>query len=123
MAQTLTVEGMLAMVPVRAVPFEEAEGRVTLLRPKFVSPWLRWLQNFLSKPVFRVKLDEKGSFLWLQMDGTRTSAEVIARLRERFGEQAEPAEQRSLTFLYQMMEGRFLDLTGPIGLEDAAEKN
>lgn len=108
MAQVLTVEGMLARVPVRVVPFEVGEdGKVTLLRPKFVSPWLKWMQNFLSKPVFKVRLDEVGSFTWLQMDGTRTAEQVCAALAERFGDRVEPVQQRGLTFLYQMMEGRF----------------
>jgi hypothetical protein len=112
MAQTLTVEGMLASVPVRTVPFETAEGGlVTLLRPKFVSPWLLWLQALLSRPVFRVKLDEVGSFLWLQMDGKRTVAEVCALLEAHFGERVAPVQERALTFVFQMMEGRFLTLT------------
>lgn len=116
MAQTLTVEGMLASVPVRAVPFvTREEGLVTLLRPKFVSPWLAWLQNFLSKPVFRVKLDEVGSFIWMQADGQRTVAEVCALLQARFGDRVEPVQERALTFIYQMMEGRFLTLVARSG--------
>jgi hypothetical protein len=111
MAQTLTVEGMLASVPVRLVPFEVMEGGlVTLLRPKFVSPWLGWLQAMLSKPVFRVKLDEVGSFLWLQVDAERTVAEVCVQMEAHFGERVQPVEERVLTFVFQMMEGRFLDL-------------
>ena len=111
MAQTLTVEGMLAMTPVRMVPFEtREEGLVTLLRPKFVSPWLTWLQPFLSKPVFRVKLDEIGSFIWLQADGVRTVGEVCDLLNATFGARVEPVQERGLTFIYQMMEGRFLEL-------------
>ena len=109
MAQTLTVEGMLTMVPRRAVPFEFREaGAVTLLRPKFVTPWLAWLQPLLSRPVFRVKLDGVGSFLWTQLDGSRTVAEVIGLLQAHFGEGVEPVQERTLTFIYQMMEGRFL---------------
>ena len=111
MAQTLTVEGMLARVPVRLVPFETREdGGVTLLRPKFVSPWLAWLQPLLSRPVFRVKLDEIGTFLWLRMDGVHTAAALCADLEATFGDRVAPAQERGLTFLYQMMEGRFLEL-------------
>jgi len=109
MAQTFTVEELLAMVPVQAVPFELREdGLVTLLRPKFVSPWLAWLQNFLSRPVFRVKLDELGSFLWLEVDGVRTVAQLCADLKARFGDRAEPVQERALTFIWQMLEGHFI---------------
>ena len=109
MARTLTVEGLLAMVPVRAVPFETGEdGRVTLLRPKFVSPWLAWLQPLLARPVFRVRLDEVGSFLWLQVDGERTVAVLCDQLGAAFGERAEPVQERGLSFVYQLLEGRFV---------------
>ena len=114
MAQTLTVEGMLRSIPVRMVPFEtREEDRVTLLRPKFVSPWLAWMQNFLSKPVFRVKLDELGSFIWMHADGQATVAELCERLQARFGARVEPVQERALTFIYQMLEGRFLTLNDP----------
>ena len=116
MARTLTVEGMLLMVPTRAVPFETREaGRVTLLRPKFVSPWLAWLQPLLPRPVFRVKLDEIGSFLWLRVDGIATVESLCEQLGAAFGERVEPVRERGLTFIYQMMEGRFLDLKDPQG--------
>lgn len=111
MARTLTPEAMLAMVPRQAVPFEQGpEGRVTLLRPKFVSPWLAWLQHVLPHPVFRVRVDDLGSFLWLQVDGRRTCGDLCQALRERFGDQAEPVQPRALTFLYQMLQGRFITL-------------
>jgi len=109
--RTFTVEGLLAMVPVRTVPFETGEdGRVTLLRPKFVSPWLAWLQPFLARPVFRVRLDEVGSHLWLAMDGERTVADLCGQLGAAFGDRAEPVRERGLSFVYQLLEGRFLEL-------------
>ena len=109
--QTFNVEGLLAMVPVRSVPFETSEaGHVVLLRPKFVSPWLAWLQPLLSRPVFRVKLDEVGSFLWSQIDGVRTVDALCDQLGATFGERAEPVRERGLSFIYQLLEGRFLEL-------------
>lgn len=98
----------LALVPVRAVPFETGDGgRVTLLRPKFVSPRWSWLRRFLKRPDFRVRLDERGSTLWLAMDGTRSVADLAALARERFGEAGEPHEERCGRFVEELLRGGF----------------
>jgi len=92
---TIPDPALLALVPVQAVPFETGEdGRVTLLRPKFVSPRWAWLQRFMKRPTFRVRLDDKGSSIWLAMDGLRSVGELAGLARERFGEAGEPHEER-----------------------------
>jgi len=98
----------LALVPVRAVPFETGEeGRVTLLRPKFVSSRWAWLHRFLKRPDFRVRLDERGSTLWLAMDGVRSVGDLAALARERFGEAGEPHEERCGLFVQELVRGGF----------------
>jgi len=110
----ITISAMMARVPVRGVAFETREdGLVVLLRPKFVSPRLGWLQRLLSRPVFRVRLDSKGSFIWAAMDGQRTVLEVCAQVRERFGAEAEPVEERTVAFVHQMASGAFISLEQP----------
>jgi Coenzyme PQQ synthesis protein D (PqqD) len=99
----------LALVPVQAVPFETGEdGRVTLLRPKFVDPRWSWLQRFMKRPTFRVRLDDKGSFIWLAMDGARTVGELAGLARDRFGEAGEPHEERCGFFVQQLVKGGFV---------------
>ena len=88
---------MLGRVPSRAVAWEDLEdGRVVLLRPKFLSEHLAWLQRVLPRPVFRVRLDAKGSFIWGAMDGVRTVREVCDAVRAGLGAEAEPVEERTL---------------------------
>jgi hypothetical protein len=98
----------LALVPVRAVPFETGEdGRVTLLRPKFVSPRWSWLQGLMKRPTFRVRLDPKGSFIWLAMDEARTVGELAGLARDEFGEAGEPHEERCGMFVQELIKGGF----------------
>jgi hypothetical protein len=102
---------LMARIPVQAVPFETLEdGTVVLLRPKFVNPKLGWLQRLLPRPVFRVRLDAKGAFIWGTLDGARTVQDVCGQVRERFGAEAEPVEERTLAFVYQMTSGQFVRL-------------
>lgn len=107
---------MLTRIPVRTVGWEEGEeGRVVLLRPKFTSRRLAWLQKRLSRPYFRVRLDERGTFIWLALDGVRSAGEVCQAVREHFGEAAEPVEERTLAFLHHLASGGFATLESPAG--------
>lgn len=102
---------LLTKIPVQAVAFETLEdGTVVLLRPKFTNAKLGWLQRLLPRPVFRVRLDAKGAFIWGAVDGRRTVREVCEQVRERFGAEAEPVEERTLAFVYQMVSGEFVRL-------------
>ena len=106
-----TNEEWLAAVPVARVEHHVREdGGITLLRPKFMSPRLQWLQRMLRRPHFRVKLDEVGSCLWAHLDGTRNAAELSETLRLAFGQRIEPAEDRTLSFLAQLAKGNFVEL-------------
>ena len=98
----------LALVPVHSVPFETGEdGRVTMLRPKFVSPGWSWLQRFMKRPTFRVRLDDKGSCIWLAMDGARTVGELAGLAREQYGGAGEPHEERCGIFVQELIKGGF----------------
>ncbi len=106
-----TQNEMLAAVPAPAVGhLVREDGLFTLLRPKFVSPRLQWLQRLLKRPHFRVKLDAVGSCLWAQMDGTRDGYALVEILRLAFGERVEPAEERTARLLLQLLEGGFVRL-------------
>jgi hypothetical protein len=113
----MTVGELLARVPIQAVACEPGQdGLVLLLRPKFLSPRLGWLQRILPRPEFRVRLDATGSFIWEALDGQRTVADVCAKVRERFGPEAEPVEERTLAFIHQMASGSFIRLEAPEGI-------
>ncbi|HLO67683.1 MAG TPA: PqqD family protein [Holophaga sp.] len=112
----MTLETFMTWVPVQAVESERTEdGLVVLLRPKFTSPRLAWLQKRLSRPHFRVRLDRRGSYIWEAVDGRRTVREVCDALRAGLGAEAEPVEERAVAFLHHLLSGRFLRLEEPKG--------
>lgn len=110
----LSLDAFMALVPVQAVACERLEdGRAVLLRPKFTSPRLAWLQKRLPKPHFRVRLDARGSFIWDAIDGRRTVREVVEAVRAGLGPEAEPVEERAVAFLHHLVSGRFARLETP----------
>lgn len=92
--QRLETVNLLELAPIRVASWEEnVDGRVTVERRKPVGEGVRlWLRYWLA--VRRVRLDERGSFTWQLLDGSHTVAEIAERVRDRFGEAVEPAEER-----------------------------
>ena len=106
-------ESFLALVPVQAVAAEPGEGgTLVLIRPKILSPRWAWLLRLMRKPVYRVKLDARGTAVWQACDGTRTVAQVMEAMV-----QAHPGEPdaafRAALFLRELALGRFLRLVPP----------
>lgn len=107
-----TLDQWLQAQPAANVPHEmNDEGRVVLVRPKFMGKSFRWMQRLLSRPNFRVKLDAQGTQLWLHLDGQRTVAELAELQRLAFGADAEPAEDRAVSFVRQLVSGGFAKLS------------
>jgi hypothetical protein len=107
----MNIAELLSRVPVRAVDSEALEdGRTVLLRPKFLGERMGWLQRRLARPMFRVRLDAKGTFIWSMLDGVRTAQGVCDAVREHFGAEAEPVEERTLALLHHMLQGGFIRL-------------
>jgi hypothetical protein len=78
---------------VRVAPWKEEAGRVVIERPKPSGSLGTRLRYWLA--VRRIRLDERGSFAWRLMDGEKTVAEMAEDLRQEYGEQVEPAEERA----------------------------
>lgn len=104
-----TMNEILSAIPERAVEhLVREDGLFTLLRPKFMNPRLQWLQRFLARPHFKVKLDAVGTCLWAHIDGTRDGYELVEILHLAFGEKVEPADERTARFLQQLAQGHFV---------------
>jgi hypothetical protein len=85
----------LELAPVRLAPWREVDGRVVIERPKPESARRIREQLRYWLAVRRIRLDDRGSLAWKLFDGTKTVADVAVALREEFGEQVEPAEDRA----------------------------
>jgi len=119
----LTSVNVLDVVPVRLADWEDHGSHVVLLRPPPHAPWyllpLEWLRTALA--VRRIRLDAVGSAAWRACNGTRTGGTIAAIVRDAFGTEAEPIEQRLGHLIRQLRrEGllayRDIDpVRGPVG--------
>lgn len=104
----------MALVPRKtcgAVPGDSAD-KVVVLLPRFASGVLgRFLQPRLkeTKKFIRIPLEERGSFLWMNMDGRRTVGDLAAAFGENFPGEEESVPERVATYLYQMSENNLID--------------
>lgn len=63
-----------------------------------ISHWIA--QRFFRRPrVSHIRLDDFGSFIWLQMDGSRSVQEIGQAVKERFGQKAEPLYERLCQYI------------------------
>ena len=69
-----------------------------------------WLA-FLLAPS-RLRLDELGSFAWRSLDGRVTVGQLADAVRERFGDSAEPVEQRLGRFVRDLRREQLLGFPG-----------
>lgn len=66
-------------------------------------------QILLKKPKYTyIELDEFGSFVWEQIDGERSIYEIGKKVRERFGEKAEPLYERLAKYMQILRRNEFI---------------
>ena len=104
----------MALVPARSCEWTEAvePGRVVVLQPRFRSGLLgRYFQPRLGehKKHLRIPLELRGSFLWRQMDGQQTVAELADAFAAEFPADQEQVPERVATYLYQMAENHLIE--------------
>ncbi len=100
------------LIPCRRIAHETTpEGGLRLLEPRFKSGLLgRLLQPRLpaERAHVHVTLDERGRFLWLNMNGQRTVAELASLFVEQFPDDAEQAADRVWRYVAVMEHHGFL---------------
>ena len=87
---------LLEMAPVRLADWKERGDRVVVVRPR---PTRSGVSGMIDRVLYlmsarRIRMDELGSYSWLCLDGELTVSQVANKLREKFGESVEPAEER-----------------------------
>ncbi len=101
---------LLELKPRQNILWETGEdGGIVLLVPKFSNKFLAtYFMPLLSKPNFRVKLDQFGSFVWKHCDGVTPVADIGRKMKEQFGDSAEPIYDRIGAFLRKLEKEKFL---------------
>jgi len=98
------------LIPQRNFEYEiNRENLVNILVPKFSNKFL--VQNLLPRlkaPYIKIKLDEIGSAVWLEIDGQKNVGEIARQLEERFGERIQPIEERLAKFFAQLNSNKFI---------------
>ncbi len=109
------MNNLLESRPRRALPWrEDGQGRAVLLRPRFGSGRLgKRLQTLLKSKDYRIRLDEIGTAVWRHCDGQTPVTRISQELRRQFGKKVEPAEDRVVAFVRQMMRARLIDFGSP----------
>ena len=73
----------------------------------------RLAQKFFHTPrVSHIKLDEYGSFLWKELDGRRTVGQLAQRMKEQFGDKAEPLYDRLVHYMQILHNNKFILFQG-----------
>jgi Coenzyme PQQ synthesis protein D (PqqD). len=107
-------ENYLDYVPVRNPhnTWEEKDGKV-VIHMAHTGIYDRVAQKFFHTPrVSHIDLDAYGSFLWNEIDGTRTVGELAERMRTRFGQDAEPLYDRLVKYMQILRNNRFIFIRG-----------
>jgi hypothetical protein len=110
----------LDLTPLRQMEFEIREdGKVDILLPRFKHPlWKRMLQPHWKQEFIRIHLDEMGSAIWIQVDGTIKVNELCSRIQAAHPEKLHPPEETEkrvtqfLSLLYQQRYITFREITG-----------
>ena len=115
MARARDQQPLEELRPVRARRWTAgADDRVTVIIPKFTNRWLvRWFVPLLAKPDVRLRLDERGSFVWRQCDGSVTVQEIAERVSLRFGSEPDPALEQVVQFMRHLTRADTLTFIPP----------
>jgi len=99
------------LYPIRNTEFETNEGLVTIIyfekRKSFIE---KLFFKKLADKKIKVDLDETGSFVWLQCDGSLTLSEIAVKLGEHFGPEFEKPFERTDLFIKQLLRNKFITL-------------
>lgn len=98
------------LVPQRRFSHEILDNNnVVILIPKFTSRFMsKYVMPRLKHPFIKIKLDEIGSTVWLEIDGEKSVGEIAKILEARFGEKIQPIEERLAKFFTNLSVHNFI---------------
>ncbi len=85
------------------------DGLVNILIPKFTNPVaVKYLTPRLKAPDIKIKLDEIGSAVWMELNGKQKVGIITRKMESKFGEKIAPVNQRLTTFLTQLYMQKYI---------------
>jgi hypothetical protein len=79
---------------------------IIIPRDKLLHRIIRIIRN--TPEVMRIRLDDRGSYVWQMIDGYRTVEEIGGLLNEKFGERAASIYERLWVFLRILSNNGFI---------------
>jgi hypothetical protein len=98
----------LDLTPFQIAAFDEEEGLVRILIPKFKMAFFQKLIPKNKSPYIKLKLDEIGSATWHAINGQKKVGIIVEELSLHFGEKIHPAEERVTKFMTQLYQYKFI---------------
>ncbi len=103
----------MALVPEKACEWTQGDmpGQIILLQRRFSTGLLgRFLQPRLmeAKKHIRIPLEDRGSFIWTQIDGKRTVRDMAEAFGKEFPGEKDQVPERVATYLYQMADNKLI---------------
>ncbi len=110
MGKRRDARNLLELKPLRNLEWDKGEnGTVVLLVPKFRNRWMRkWVVPRLSKPVFRVKTDALGTFVWKRCDGKESVLAIAEAMNREFGADFDPSFDRISHYIRKLAKNDFI---------------
>jgi len=91
---------LLELIPIRVSEWKDnEEGLITLILPKFKSKIGRAFASIFKNPMYEVKLDKIGTFLWRLCDGKNNIYDISQDMQKEFGDDIEPVYERMKKFV------------------------
>lgn len=103
----------MTLVPEKACEWTQGDvpGQTILLQRRFSTGLLgRFLQPRLkeTKKYIRIPLEDRGSFLWGQIDGKRTVRDMAEAFGMEFSDEKDQVPERVATYLFQMADNKLI---------------
>jgi hypothetical protein len=100
---------LLELTPERAKDFEEKDGLVIILIPKFKTEFFRKLIPKSKPKDIRINFDKLGTAVWKSIDGKKKVSNIITELSNAYGEKIQPAAERIAKFLKEIYKHKFIN--------------
>ena len=112
-AERPVAENLLDYAPQPVILWQmDANGHVVLKLPRFNSRLLKsLLLPRMKNPHLSIHLDVFGTWVWQEMDGKKTVAEIAKSLSVQFGDAVEPVYERLGLFINLLARRKFIILS------------
>ena len=103
---------LLDLIPHPCVEWEtNSDDKIDLLVPKFRHFLIeRWIKRLGKSTVFRIHLDEFGSYAWVQCNGRQTVFQIGNELKARYGSRIDPVFDRLSAFIRILIQNKLISL-------------